>query len=131
MEIKALSEWIFFGPAKLIALWPHAGIAITAVLIAIQAALNLRAGVNFDKSFFRKAPVFAGLLWLIFGFYEQQFQAVMVGPPSGNTHIAAPLFRLDLIVLTPILYLMTAFALWAVWRTLITNPVTLNPDLKP
>ncbi len=122
--LSALSEWIFFGPAKLIALWPHAGIAVAGALVAVQAALNLRTGIAFDKSFFRKAPVFAGLLWMIFGFYEQQFQAVMAAPPSANAGAinSAPLLRLDLIVLTPILYLLTGFAFWMLWRSLVEKP---------
>lgn len=124
MDMKSLCEWIFFGPAKLIALWPHAGGAIAAALMAVQAAVNLRAGVPFDKAFFRQAPVFAGLLWLIFGFYEQQFQAVMAAPLSVNAtvNVSTPLFRLDLIVLTPILYLLTLFALWTILQAMTTKP---------
>lgn len=114
-----LMQWIFFGPAKLVALWPHAGIAIAAAFISIQVALNLRAGDAFDKTFFRKAPVFAGLLWLIFDFYEMQIQVVMTKSAGPD----ASLLRLDLVVLTPILYLLSAIALLTIVRALV-KPTT-------
>ena len=120
-----LTQWVFFGPAKLIALWPHAGIAIAGALIAVQVALNLWAGDSFDKTFLRKAPVFAGLLWLIFGFYEMQIQAVMIISPANPAgSINAPLLRMDLMVLTPILYLLSAIALLTIARTLLKPTAT-------
>ena len=120
-----LTQWVFFGPAKLIALWPHAGIAIAGALIAVQVALNLWAGDSFDKTFLRKAPVFAGLLWLIFGFYEMQIQAVMIiNPANPAASNNAPLFRMDLIILTPILYLLSAVAILAMARALLKPTAT-------
>ena len=120
-----LTQWVFFGPAKLIALWPHAGIAIAGAFIAVQAALNLWAGDSFNKTFLRKAPVFAGLLWLIFGFYEMQIQAVMIiNPANPAASNNAPLFRMDLIILTPILYLLSAVAILAMARALLKPTAT-------
>jgi hypothetical protein len=106
--------WIFFGPAVLIAHWPYAGIAIAIILIVIQAALTLRKSGAFDRNFFREAPVFAGLLWLIFGFYEIQMRAAMTS--AGKPNEVMSFFRLDLIILVPILYLMTAAAIYSVVR---------------
>jgi hypothetical protein len=107
-------SWIFFGPAVLIAYWPYAGIAIAAMLIATQVILTARKSGVFDKNFFREAPVFAGLLWLIFGFYEMQMRAAMTS--AGQPNEVMSFFRLDLVILVPILYLMTAAAIYSVVR---------------
>ncbi len=96
-------EWLFFGPAKLIALWAYAGVAIAVGMIAMQAWLTWRARKPFDLRFFREAPVFAGLLWLIFTAFELQMSAIAAKTAGG-------FLRLDLIVLVPILYVMTAAA---------------------
>ncbi len=111
-----LMSWVFFGPAMLISRWPVAGAVIAAAAIAFQLALTLRAGRRLDASFFREAPVFAGLLWLIFGFYEKQMIALMPRMVTGVD--ANPLLRLDLIVLVPILYLLTGAAIYSVVRQL-------------
>lgn len=114
-----LMSWLFFGPALLIAHWPLAGMVIAAVAISLQLALTLRAGRRLDLTFFREAPVFAGLLWLIFGFYETQMIALMPRMTAAATNANAnPLLRLDLIVLVPILYLLTGAAIYAVVRQL-------------
>ncbi len=112
-------SWIFFGPAVLIAYWPYAGIAIATILIVTQIILTVRKSGAFDKSFFRKAPVFAGLLWLIFGFYEMQMRAAMTSVSKPNEVMS--FFRLDLIILVPILYLMTAAAVYSVARQVQRN----------
>ncbi|MEO8103561.1 MAG: hypothetical protein ABI790_13620 [Betaproteobacteria bacterium] len=101
-----LLAWIFFGPAKLIALWPYAGVAIAGVLIATQAWLTWRARAAFTTGFFREAPVFAGLLWLIFNAFELQMSAVFAPATKSDSAI----LRLDLIVLVPILYVLTVAA---------------------
>jgi hypothetical protein len=107
-------SWIFFGPAALIAYWPYAGVAIAVFLIATQVVLTTKAGKAFDKTFFREAAVFAGFLWLIFGFYEMQMLAAMehAGALDGSKNF----FRIDLVILVPILYLMTAAAIYSVLR---------------
>jgi hypothetical protein len=102
---------LFFGPAKLIAHWPYAGVMIAAVLILVQAGLTARAGRGFGINFFREATVFAGLLWLIYGFYE--WQAAVTFATMGEL---SALTRFDLIVLVPILYLMTAAAIYSLFR---------------
>jgi hypothetical protein len=112
-------SWIFFGPAVLIAHWPYAGIAIAAVLITTQLILTVRKSGAFDRNFFREAPVFAGLLWLIFGFYEMQMRAAMTS--AGKPNEVMSFFRLDLIILVPILYLMTAAAIYSVVRQIKRN----------
>jgi hypothetical protein len=112
-------SWIFFGPAVLIAYWPYAGIAIAIILIVTQAILTKQKNGAFDKSFFREAPVFAGLLWLIFGFYEMQMQAAMTN--AGKPNEVMSFFRLDLIILVPILYLLTAAAIYSIVRQIQRN----------
>lgn len=112
-------QWIFFGPAMLVARWPDAGLVIGAMGIVIQACLGWRARRSFDRYFFREAPVFAGLLWVIFGFYERQMPTGAVAA-TANTGSAqwASFLRLDLMVLTPILYVLTAVAVYSVARQL-------------
>jgi len=112
-------SWIFFGPAVLIAHWAYAGIAIATTLIFIQVLLTTWTRGAFDKSFFREAPVFAGLLWLIFGFYEMQMRAAMA--TAGKPIEITSFFRLDLIVLVPILYLMTGTAIYSIVRQIQRN----------
>jgi hypothetical protein len=119
-----MTDWIFFGPAKLIAAWPYAGLLLGSALIALQVALHLRSKRTFDRNFFREASVFAGLLWVLFGFYEMQVAAAMTtaAANAGTAKTVAELFRLDLVVLVPILYLMTALALWSIQRQLRSRP---------
>lgn len=100
-----LVDWIFFGPAKLIAIWHYAGVLIAAVLVGLQAWQSLRRGTLFESSFFREAPVFAGLLWLIFNLYELQIAATFAQKLAGGT------LRMDLIILVPILYVLTLAAI--------------------
>lgn len=105
-----LLDWIFFGPAKLIAHWPYAGVITGGVLIATQAALTLRAGRRLDMGFFRAAPVFAGLLWWIFNAYELQVAATVAADRSTGA------LRIDLMVLVPILYVLTLAAIATIVR---------------
>ena len=114
-----LAQWLFFGPAKIMALWPYSGAVIAVTLIVLQAAANFKVSSPFDRTFFRKAPVFTGLLWLIFGFYEMQIQAVLARPVGSDMQT---LLRLDLIVLSPILYLMSALAIYSLWRAAVSRP---------
>lgn len=105
-------NWIFFGPSRLLALWPYAGFVIAAILIGaqLQRSLNANEGANqrFSRQWFRKAPVFTGFVWCIFNLYEMQMKAVM--PVAEATFSMA---RLDLMVLTPLLYVLTTFAVAA------------------
>lgn len=101
-------HWIFFGPAKLVAIWPYAGVIIAAALIAVQAWLSRRRGTLFKRGFFREAPVFAGLLWLIFNLYELQLSATLAQNVIDTT------LRMDLIILVPILYVLTCAALMSI-----------------
>ncbi len=107
---------IFFGPAALIAYWPYAGVAIAVFLFATQMLLTAKAGKAFDKTFFREAAVFAGFLWLIFGFYEMQMLAAMdrASASEGSKNF----LRIDLVILVPILYLMSAAAIYSIVRQL-------------
>ena len=111
-----LEQWLFFCPAKIMTLWPYAGAVIAVTLIVLQAAVNINASRPFYKTFFRKAPVFTGVLWMIFGFYEMQIQAVLAQPIGS---VVPTLLRLDLIVLSPILYLMSAMAIYTLWRDVV------------
>jgi preprotein translocase subunit Sec61beta len=104
-----LFQWIFYGPAKLLAAWPYAGIAIAACLIAAQLWLHLRDRRRFSLQFFREAAVFAGVLWLVFNAYELQVSAIAAR--EGGSFL-----RIDLMVLIPILYVMTAAGLLSIFR---------------
>ena len=100
-------SWIFFGPAKLVAAWPYAGIGIAFALIAAQAWTSWRKGAPFGRDFFREAPVLAGLLWLIFNLYELQLTAVLTQNRVDS------MLRMDLIILVPILYVLTLAAFFS------------------
>ena len=106
-----ISNWVFFGPARLIQHWPYAGVVIAAILIVLQVALTMCARKPFDGGFFREATVFAGLLWLIFNAFELQMAAIAL--KNGGTNL-----RLDLIVLVPILYVLTLASIISVARQL-------------
>ncbi|MEQ1516694.1 MAG: hypothetical protein ABL931_09420 [Usitatibacteraceae bacterium] len=97
-----VASWIFFGPGKLLTAWPYAGFGAGIALIAVQAVLSWREQTLFERGFFRQAPVLAGLIWLIFNLYELQFNATN---PTGKQS-----FRVDLIILVPILYALTVAA---------------------
>ena len=112
-----LVDWIFFGPAKLIAVWPYAGFLIAALLIGVQAALSWRNGALFERGFFREAAVFAGLLWVIFNLYELQFAATFQQKLAGSS------LRMDLIILVPILYVLTLAALLSIRAQLKTRSI--------
>ncbi len=107
-------NWLFFGPSRLVALWPYAGFAIAAVLIGAQLYRTIGetsiGDFEFSRQWFRKAPVFTGLLWIIFNLYEMQMKAVM---PASEA--AFSMARLDLIVLTPLLYVLSAFAIYSLF----------------
>ena len=120
-------NWLFFGPAKLIGVWPYAGAAIATVLIAVQAWLVWSAQKPFSLSFFREAPVFAGILWLIFNAFELQMSAIAArqsNAPSG-------FLRMELIVLVPILYVLTIAAVLSLARQLNRPANTERRDETP
>ena len=99
----SLLTTILYGPALLAHAMPLACFAIGGFFIAMQVGLWLLGKRRMERQFFRMAPVFGGLLWIIFAMYELQMQAV--------TKVAALTIRLDLLVLTPILYVFTLVAL--------------------
>lgn len=107
-------SWIFFGPAKLVAVWPYAGFLIAIALIAAQGWLCQRKGAPLGLDFFREAPVLAGLLWLIFNLYELQLAATL----SQNR--VDSMLRMDLIILVPILYVLTLAAIFSARTQLLT-----------
>jgi hypothetical protein len=93
---------LLYGPAILARAIPSSSFVIGGFLIAIQLGVFRLSRRRFDRQFFRMAPTFGGLLWIIFGLYELQIQA-------GEKALAAAI-RLDLLVLTPILYVFTLLA---------------------
>jgi hypothetical protein len=103
-----LVNWIFFGPAKIITIWPYAGILIGTVLIAVQVWLTRRKGGAMDRELFRQAPVLAGLLWVIFNLYELQVVAILAKNSAGGT------LRIDLVILVPILYVLSVAAILSI-----------------
>jgi hypothetical protein len=77
-------------------------VVIFAAILIVWALINLwlnKTPISAQSA--REPGIFAGLLWLIFVLYEQQMQSV----PSIATG-----FRLDLIVLVPVLYILTVFS---------------------
>ncbi len=95
---------LFTFPSWLIQKSVWAVVAFAAMLI-IWALINLwlnKAPVSAQSA--REPGIFTGLLWLIFVLYEQQMQFV-AAIASG--------FRLDLIVLVPVLYILTVFSVWS------------------
>jgi len=107
-----LLNWIFLGPVRLLEIWPNAGFVIAAALISAQLVRSISANDRFHRQWFRKAPVFTGLVWCIFNLYELQMRAVNLA--AGATFSMA---RLDLMVLTPLLYVLTVFAVAALVRS--------------
>ena len=105
-------NWIFFGPAKLVAAWPYAGVFIGVAMIGLQAWLSVGKGALLQRDFFREAAVLAGLLWLIFNLYELQFAAVLAQNKVAGT------LRMDLIILVPILYVMSLAAMFSIYAQL-------------
>lgn len=99
MEILSL---LLFGPAILARALPASSFVIGGFLIAIQLGMFRLFGRRYDRQFFRMAPTFGGLLWIIFGLYELQIQA-------GEKSLAAPI-RIDLLILAPILYVFSLLA---------------------
>jgi hypothetical protein len=104
-----LLDWIFFGPARLIAYWRYAGVAVALALIVFQAWLTWRSRKLFNMQFFREPAVFTGFLWLIFNAFELQMSA------TAARNGTVP-FRLDLIFLVPLLYAMTIAAIVSIAR---------------
>jgi hypothetical protein len=104
----AFVNWVFFGPAKLLAICPWAGAAIAIAMIVMQAILSWHKGTLFQRNFFREAAVLTGVLWLIFNLYELQVSAILARSGSVGT------LRMDLIILIPILYALTAAAVISV-----------------
>ena len=111
-------DWIFLGPAKIVALSPWGVVGGAMLMIGLQCAIDFRRhGVLVaDTRFFRHAAVFTGLLWLIYVAYELQMGAAFA--LAGAAVRAAPPLRWDLLVLTPILLGMTAMALTSLGRQL-------------
>jgi hypothetical protein len=109
-------EWMFFGPARLLAAWSWSGVLIAAALALAQA---IRAGIMPVRGFLKSAPVFAAMLWLVFTAYELQVGALGARFTGG--------VRIDLLVLVPILYVLTGAALLSLTRAY--KPENKTPDL--
>jgi len=107
-----LLSWVFFGPAKLIAILPYAGFAIGGALLAGQAIRTKLLGGVINRDWFRHSAALAGLVWIIFNLYELQVGAVF-GKQQSST---AVLFRIDLTVIAPILYVLTVAAVFSAFH---------------
>lgn len=104
-------DWLFFGPARLIETMPWAGLCIAAALVVadfIRRPPQTGEGSAMASKLARRPAVLAALLWVIFNLYERQVGAVFASDKG--------LVRLDLLVLTPVLYVMTVFAIVSVLR---------------
>lgn len=71
-----MMNWILFGPSNLIEGWSSAGAIIGGVLCGLQLSLMIYRKQPINPGFFRQAPVVAGLLWVLYGFYELQMMAL-------------------------------------------------------
>ncbi|MEO8384908.1 MAG: hypothetical protein ABI583_06690 [Betaproteobacteria bacterium] len=103
-----VANWVFFGPSRLLAIYPYAGVAIAVAMIGLQACLSWRKGTLLQRNFFREAAVMTGLIWIIFNLYELQFSAILAKSESGST------LRMDLVILIPILYALSVAAILSV-----------------
>ncbi len=99
---------LMFGPSLLAHAMPAAPFAIAGSLAGVQAILTLSGRAPPGRSFFRMPPLFAGVLWLVFGLYELQVQA-------WEARIDSPL-RIDLMVWVPVLYVFSVLAAISAWR---------------
>ena len=97
---------IFFAPMALVAAYPAAPFLIAAALAAGQIALLLKHRLSYRLILWRRPLLFAAAIWVVYGLYEMQVQATM---PDAN-------IRIDLLVLSPILYVFTLVACWWIWR---------------
>lgn len=95
--------WLIYGPAQLVERAPAAGFAIGVIALVVQAIRSASRGDRLSRDWLRYPLVLGGLLWLLFTLYELQ----MIGVGLG---LSTTRFRIDLIVLTPILYGVSAFA---------------------
>jgi hypothetical protein len=99
MEILSL---LLFGPAILARTFPLSTFLIGGFLIATQLGMFRLFGRRYDRQFFRMAPTFGGLLWIVFGLYEMQIQA-------GEKVLTASI-RIDVLILAPALYVFSVLA---------------------
>ncbi len=120
--------WLIYGPAQLIERAPAAGFAIGVIALAAQAIRSALRGDRVSREWLRYPLVLGGLLWLLFTLYELQ----MIGVGLG---LATTRVRLDLIVLTPILYGISAFALMSLFgfggaasTATVDNPTENSPE---
>ena len=96
----SLLDWALFGPSQLIAAWSSAGFLIGGLMIVASGFKTLAERKPVELGTFRKPAVFGGVLWIVFNAYELQVLATSL-PSAGSA------FRIDLLVLVPILYVMT------------------------
>ncbi len=96
--------WLIYGPAQLVERAPSIGFAIGSCALGVQLVRSLANREHLSRQWLRYPLVLSGLLWLLFTLYELQMIAVGMG-------LATTRLRLDLIVLTPILYGLSAFGI--------------------
>ncbi len=97
---------IFFAPMALVAALPAAPFLIAAALAAGQIVLLVKHRQRYRLILWRRPLLFAAAIWMVYGLYEMQVQATT---PHAN-------IRIDLLVLSPILYVFTLVACWWIWR---------------
>lgn len=117
-------DWLYLGPAKLVALSALSTCGFGFALIAAHALQRWltnrtesappadQADMPPQRSFFRHPAVFAGLLWLIYVPYELQMGAAYFHRYGADGGAA---LRWDMLILTPILWGLTGLAIWSLW----------------
>lgn len=93
---------LFDAPRALVQAWPAAPFVLAALFALAQLALILFRQHRPAMILWRRPALFAAAIWVVYGLYELQVQA---------TNLYANI-RIDLLVLTPILYVFSAVAAW-------------------
>jgi hypothetical protein len=114
-------DWALFGPSQLIAVWGPAGFVIGGLLIVAGGFKTLFDRNPIELGIFRKPAVFGGVLWIVFNAYEWQVQATTL-PGAGSA------FRIDLLVLVPILYVMTVASVYDLISTKVPKRNAIEDD---
>ncbi len=100
---------IFFFPIVLMVGYPFLALVPAAGFLGFYfCGRNREERSHSKKAFFR--VLLGGLVWLVFAIYEYRMY-------HWSKTVVAPI-RVDLLLITPILYLFTIAGILAIWRIL-------------
>jgi hypothetical protein len=112
---------LFYAPMALVQVWPAAPFLLAGLFALAQLGLLLARKHRPAMILWRRPALFAAAIWVVYGLYELQVQATAL---YAN-------IRIDLLVLTPILYVFSAVGAWWVvreWRG--PRPAATAEDAK-